>query len=155
MKIVKENINFERGMNPKEAMGIGLYQSLKDKGVRFWFTYTDGEIEEAKVLKNISEISRVVNKLIKLGVDPTEMEISRDFDISVAGWDVSRSNHVIHCCLTEDDAKSLINVLKHIEGAESAWNYSKGSTLSGLRIDFKNIDWLDKLEEYRKKLRNL
>ena len=33
--LVRENINFDRGKNPKDALEIGIRKSLEQKGVEF------------------------------------------------------------------------------------------------------------------------
>ena len=35
MKIVKESLNFERGLEPKTAMGIGVSELIDKKGPRY------------------------------------------------------------------------------------------------------------------------
>ena len=93
MKIVRENIEFERGLNPNKAMDIGKdsifmktkkYNELRNKGITIW------NLENEKyIIENIYELEKGINKLIDIGVSLTDLEINANgyhYNIRITRW---------------------------------------------------------------------
>ena len=73
MKLVRENLNFERGKEPIKSMGAGQEyvkkQILKDfekMGININIDFEPAN--PPKILENIYEIKEYVDKLLALGV---------------------------------------------------------------------------------------
>jgi hypothetical protein len=153
MKLVKENINFERGKDPKESMNVGIMKSLEDKGIRFWFGWGDGEgeIEKQKLIKNISGMNNLINKLIEVGVDPKKMSISHHDTVEIKVVQILNGNRVIHQCATKEDAEMLRKACQAFDADndwEERWSFDEGEKM--IYVSRKNT-WLDNLFENRKK----
>ena len=83
MKIVKENINFKRGKDPKQSLDIGkessysreqILQKFSEMGVEVSIDFDP--LNPPKVLENIYQIKEYVDKLLNLGVKPSDIEIA-------------------------------------------------------------------------------
>ena len=85
VKLVKENISFERSEDLKKSMKIGkeslyakekIYNKLIDEGISFYYTSNDDILN--KYLDNIYEIEQVINKIRKLNI-PINQVIYKNF----------------------------------------------------------------------------
>jgi len=157
MKLVREHINekFSSESDPVKDMGIGkegMFKNLEKRGVRMWFGWGDGEGQEEKkkVIENIAEITKFVDKLVEVGFDIKEMSISNHDTISVKTVEVIDSNHVIFNCATGEDARILVDTAKKF----SLWEYDNFHLGKGEDMIYVNPEhhkWLDNLIENRKK----
>ena len=120
MKIIRENINFERGKDPKESLNLGGLEYFKMQGVRLFFNWGqypkenrfEGEEARKKAIKNIKKIREYFDLLKKNGVDPHDMEISDHDSISIDSYEVIEGNRVIFNCLNQKQAEELIEECK-------------------------------------------
>jgi hypothetical protein len=159
VKLVREHINekFVENSDPVKDLQIGkegIFKDLEKRGVRMWFQWDGGEEEKKKVIENIDKIEKVVNKLIEVGFDIKDMEISHVYDIRVKTVQVLDSNHVIFNCASKEDAEILINVAKNF----SLWKYDNFNLSEGettVSVHPEHHKWLDNLIENRKKYKNL
>lgn len=147
MGIIRENINFERG-NPQKALNLGFLKSLEKQGVRLFFDWGTPEEQEKtreKTLENMGEIEEFFSLLKKNGVDPKDMEISSHDCIEINNYQVLDGNHVIHQCLTEEQALGLIEECKKrsINRYDGNFNISRGKS---------NIYFTKYLKEWLKNL---
>jgi hypothetical protein len=152
MKLIKEHIKFERGLDPKQSMDIGLFKSLESLGIRFNFGWRDGEgeIEKQKFINNINEMNKFIQKLISVGVDPEGMHISHSDTVEIKVVRVMNGNRVIHECISEEDAKMLIDacLALSIEGHPDQYHIDN----DGEKIVYVYAHpWLDNLLENRRK----
>ena len=156
MKIVKEDINFERNQDPKKSMDIGkessyakkqLFDKL-DKKVRF---NLGREPEESMkgLLDNIFEIEKAVEKLQKMDIKIEYISYFYGVSIQINVFNILDSNHVILKCLTEKDANILINIIKKLS-YHSYDNFKIDSET--FSISLKDLNWFDQLEKNRKEL---
>jgi len=149
MKIVKENINFERGKDPKEAMKIGTRESLIRMGVEFDTTWDQSGEEDKKVNQNIDKIHETVMLLTKNGVEPGDISISKWNHFYVKVFRVLEGNAVKFECLSEDDGKKIIQVLLDLSiENHPSWHLNQDTKL----IYTNEIqDWLKNLKKNRAK----
>jgi hypothetical protein len=164
MKLVKERLfeKFTEDGDPIEDMGIGnigIYKELEKRGVRFHFDWgertdrkiSDGEIEKQLTIKNIGQITEVINKLEDVGVKPSNIRISRHNSIMLLNaFQVISSNTVIAFCASIKDAAFIIDILKKFTIREYD-NLTIDTGMTTVSIDPEKHQWLDKLIENRKK----
>ena len=157
MKIVKENINFERGQDPKVSMEIGLLKALENKGVRINVSRNDPneEIQEMEKLRNnAKDMSEVVNLLIEAGLKPEKIYISGEHNINIKVFRVvSGGMHVIHEVLSIEDGEILAKVIESFAIA-SRIKVSPEQD-SKLIYDYEVIDFLKNLKENSEKYKKL
>lgn len=108
MKIIRENINFERNTDPKKSMNTGIIQTLKDLGVRIW---ENNEENVENIYSNIQEIYEFIELIHKRGVQYKDIEIDGPKDLEINGFKVKDTNVVLVNCLTEKDAQEIIKTL--------------------------------------------
>jgi len=153
--IVKEHINFERGLDPKDAMETGLMTTMKNMGIHFYFEWGDGDgkIEKERFIKQINKMYNFVEKLILVGVDPKEMSISSSSTIRIKIVQVLNGNHVIHECISTEDAKMLIDacIALSVEPYPDEYHISDGEKL----VYLHKHPWLDKLVQNREKYKSI
>ena len=149
MKIVKENINFERGLDPKEAMKIGTRESLIRMGVEFDTTWDQTGEEDKKVTQNIDKIHETIMLLTKNGVKPEDISISKWNHFYVKVVRVLEGNAVKMECLSEEDGEKLIKVITDLAIENNpSWHLSYDTKL----IYTNEIqDWLKNLKKNRAK----
>ncbi|MDD5649225.1 MAG: hypothetical protein PHF86_02225 [Candidatus Nanoarchaeia archaeon] len=157
MKIVKENINFKRGKDPKQSLDIGkestyskeqILQKFSEMGVEIYIDFDP--LNPPKVLENIYEIKNYVENLIDLGVKPSDIEIAYPDSVCVKGFTVKDSNQVLLHCLTEEDAKIIAKTLEKFMIEGNNINIDRSSMNPYIHFYRKN-DWLKDLKENRKK----
>jgi hypothetical protein len=157
MKIVKENINFERGQDPKGSMEIGLLKAIEQKGVRISVSRGDPEDErkeKEKLKNNAKSMYEVVNLLIESGIDPSKIYISGEHTINIPVYRViSGGMHVIIEVLSHEDGEMLVKVIESL--AIAARMKVSNNTDSKLIYDYEVSDWLKNLKENREKYKNL
>lgn len=71
-KFVHESINFERGLDPKEVMGVGMKQRLKEAMEAEGVQYYDDEIALGWAARQGR--SDLVEYLLKKGIDPNTIK---------------------------------------------------------------------------------
>lgn len=149
MKIVKENIDFKRGIDPKEAMKIGTRESLIRMGVEFDTTWDQTGEEDKKVTQNIEKIHETVMLLTKNDVKPEDISISRWNHFYVKVVRVMEGNAVKLECLSEEDGEKLIKVITDL----SIENYSNWHLSYGTKLIYTDHiqDWLKNLKKNRAK----
>lgn len=155
-KLVKEELNkFEKNKDPMKSLDIGkdstylkekTLEKLQNQGIRF--TRLDDSETKERTLNNIFKIEKFINKLNKL-----DIEIKSVFgkSIYVKCYNLIDSNRVILQCMSKKDANYLIEVIKKLVLQN---NYDL--TISDddeKRLDINDItnNWLDEIEENRKK----
>jgi hypothetical protein len=145
--LVRENIDFERGQDPKKSLDIGFLKSLENQGVRIWFGWGDGEGEKEKEqsLENISTIKEYFDLLKKNGVDPHDMEISHHDFFRIKTHQVQDGNRVIFDCLTKEHAQKIIQECEKFSINSYGGNFSitRGETHINFTKYMKN--WLENL----------
>ncbi|HPI81894.1 MAG TPA: hypothetical protein PK122_01560 [Candidatus Paceibacterota bacterium] len=147
--LVRENINFERGKNPKDALEIGIRKSLEQKGVEFDTTWDKSGEEDKKVNLHIENIAKTVELLMNAGVNPEDISISKWNHFYVRVVRVLEGNAVKFECLSEDDGKKLIQVLTDLAiENRPQWHLSWDTKL----VYTDDIqDWLKNLKKNREK----
>jgi hypothetical protein len=158
MKIVKENINFERGQEPKKSMGIGkeslyskqqIFNKLEKVGIPFY--HSSNEKEEKylmdQYLKNIYIIKEIIQKLQKLNVPIISIEGSteKSVGILIQVYQILDGNHIILSCITKEDAEYLIKEMKKYS-FRNYENFSINDDGEEIIYIF-NIKWLDETIE--------
>jgi hypothetical protein len=153
--IVKENINFERGQDPKETMELGLLKALENKGIRIDLSW-DKEGQELQRFKdNIKNMYEAVTLLIGVGVRAEKIWISGAHILHVNVHRVINGNHVIHEVLSIEDGENLIKVIDALSIKSGSGSRVSQEEDSKLIYDYEVIDWLKKLKENREKYKNL
>ena len=155
MKLVRENLNFERGKEPIKSMGARQEyvkkQILKDfekMGININIDFEPAN--PPKILENIYEIKEYVDKLLALGVKSEDIEISHPDSIQVNGFSVKDSNLVLIHCLTEEDANIIAKTLEKFMINGDHINIDRSSMSPYIHFHKEN-EWLKNLEENRKK----
>jgi hypothetical protein len=167
MKLVRENIIFEKFVEKSDSvkdMGIGkegIFKNLEKRGVRMWFGWgqregqeSEGEIEKKKVIENIFEIEKLINKLIEIGFKSNDMSISHADGIKVKTIMVASSNWAIFHCVTKEDAEIMMDVIRKF----SIWQYDNLHLTDGettIYVSSKYPEWLINIIENRKKYKNI
>jgi hypothetical protein len=164
MKIVKENINFERGLDPKQAMETGIYKEIQNMGVKLWFGWGEGEGEQQrqKFLKNINQFYNVITKVKELGVNPENMEISDGNTLQITGYDILDGNHVVFHVLTKEDGENVIKMLEKTVFPSAyghQFSIQQSSSLGSINFnvlwdDSKQYEFLNNLAKNRNKIKN-
>lgn len=156
VKLVKENISFERSEDLKKSMKIGkeslyakekIYNKLIDEGISFYYTSNDDILN--KYLDNIYEIEQVINKIRKLNI-PINQVIYKNFGsiaIQVKVYGVLNNKEVFIECVSKEDAEKLIEEIKKY----SFRDYENFSIEKDRYYDIYlyNVKWLD--EEIKKR----
>ncbi|MDD5649224.1 MAG: hypothetical protein PHF86_02220 [Candidatus Nanoarchaeia archaeon] len=159
MKIVKENINFERGQEPNKSLDIGIesrdarqthFNKLEAEGINF---FHPGDFKENEIMKkyldHIYEIEEIIRKLQKLQISIER--ISGSLTIYVKGFIIyDPINHKeIVSCFGENEAKYLFKELNKF----SSKDHGKLEINSGEISIYMDRDYhLDELEKNRKSL---
>ena len=142
MKIVRENINFERGQNPKISMNIWIINKIKkEKILDGWDSSTD--LEWACYFGK----TNYVNFLIKLGVNIHENE-NKAFAWATYNGDPEIVQILINAGIipTQQNLNDAKNYLNLTVGERDAKNYVN------LTIEENKIqEDLDKMIQNRKK----
>lgn len=165
MKLVRENINFEKGQDPKKTMKTGLLGDIQRMGVaipNFKNDHPNWNQEDVdRSTKNFNEdlpkFHYIISKLIECGVDPKVIRIADGTTIAIDCFEVMSGNHVILHTLTEEDAKTLIKICDSVDANqhyENRWNIGRTSLSHYIYVHGDN-KWLDNLIETRKKLKNI
>lgn len=155
MKIVKENINFKRGKDPKQSLDIGkessysreqILQKFSEMGVEVSIDFDP--LNPPKVLENIYQIKEYVDKLLNLGVKPSDIEIAYPDSVCIKGFTVKDSNQVLLHCLTEKDATIIARTLKKFMINGDRINIDRSSMNPYIHFNKEN-EWLNGLKENR------
>lgn len=158
MGIVKEDINFERGKDPKTSLDVGknsrysreqILEKIKNKGIRFRFT---NDPEKENLLDKIYEVEKVINKLGYLNVPIKSVTSVFGISIEIEIHEILDSNRVILYCFSEEDANNLIKILK-MGAFHNYDNFSTEKSTTSLDITYDVLEWLDKFEENREKIK--
>jgi hypothetical protein len=147
--IVKENINFERGKEPKEALQIGIRKSLERMGVEFDMTWDQTGEAEVKVNENIEKINKTIKLLVDVGVKPEDISISKWNHFYVKVFRVLEGNAVKLECLSEDDGNKLIKVITELSIENKPNWYLSPDTKLIYTDEIQN--WLKNLKKNREK----
>jgi hypothetical protein len=127
----KQIFEFKRNTDPKTSLDIGkdstynkekVYQSLVDRGVKFYFSWDIDNKEYPKLLNNIYKLEEAVNLLESERLFPSQMQLSYHHRIEINSYRILDGNHFIFNCISEEDAKILIEVLKAFTIAPTAYN---------------------------------
>jgi hypothetical protein len=177
MKIVKEELGFERTGDVKKGLDVGKYSTLniekklksyENKGMKVNLDWDKTGENRKKVFKNFKRIEWVIEKLMELGVKPKDIRISHPTNVDVNSYTVLDGNNVLFYCLTERDAEIGIDFMESIPIPR--WNtfrYSISRTFENIEItgrteydassDWKpyfkepiSIEWLEELPKNRK-----
>jgi hypothetical protein len=159
--IIKEFISFERGQDPKKSLDIGenstyvkteIFNALLKAGIYFHDWDKTGKNKE-RIIKNIYIFKKLIDKLITAGLDINSIDLSHPDALDIKTIQVLNVNHVIHHCLTEEDAYIVIDICKKysISGRD---NFSISTGTKCIYISDEN-EWLDNIIENRKKYKNL
>lgn len=161
MQLVKENINFKRGSNPQDSLDIGknsntvktnVYNSLIEKGIKFWKYYTDYSMDEREqyFIDNIYEIKIMVDRLVEVGVDINSITVNNKDRCGCDQWKVLSHNRVIAECIVKEDAEKIIEIMKafNIE-SHSVWTVELDTNITFYSTE-NSIKILDNLIKNRK-----
>ena len=161
MKVVKEHIHeaFKEDADPIKDMkigNIGIYKDLESRGFKFHFTWDGGEEEKRKAIDNMREIKKVIDKLVEVGCDIKDMQMSHAHDIYIMSKRILSGNRVIFECINEEDAQHIINIALKF----SIWQYDnlhigEGRDQVHVSIYPTQHVWLDNLIENRKKYKDI
>lgn len=111
------NEKFAEDSDPVKDIGIGklaMFNNLEKRGIIMRFSWGDGEGEKAKqkVIENIVKVTKIIDKLEKIGFNTKDMFLSHSDSVSVSTYQILKSNYVLFDCPTEEDANIIIDVLK-------------------------------------------
>jgi hypothetical protein len=154
MKIVKENINFERGREPKKTMSIGLRKALEEKGIIFEVDWDPEGRASQRVEDNIEDVYEFAMALINAGVNPGEIRVSDYTKFFVPCYRVMDGNVVKMETISKEDAEILIQVCKDLS-VDSNANWRIASDRDEKLIYSEAIPSLKKIQEIRKKYRKI
>lgn len=100
-KLVRESLNFERGLDPKEAMNLGIYEKIREWMDEIWIGQKDFQVnKDFTIDTDMNVIIQVGSYLFPDGVFPEYIR-----------FNTSGSFDIDDCNL-----KSLIGCPKHVRG---------------------------------------
>lgn len=154
---------FEKSNNPKSSLGIGnesiyikemKFDKLVKRGINFDLAWDNEGMQKQEILKNIDKLTESIN-LIEMYVPVNKIRISHFEYFKVPCYKIYNYNRILMSCLTEDSAKSLINILNIItinNGANVPYTYEYTNST----LDFENIYYLrTNIKTWIKKYQNL
>jgi len=172
MKLVKENLSeamsFEKTGDPMKGLNIGKdstyvkekkFEELQKQGIDFYLNYVnpeDNDKVKQRFIENIYDIETVIKKLKKLNIPIISISGSLGLDIKVEIFQIIDSQHVILECVSEDDAKMLIDIIKKLSVRDyDNFRIEKGETRLNIWKKSDTHKWLNELENNRKKYKIL
>jgi hypothetical protein len=154
-KLVSESLHsFEKKSDPMKSMDIGKDSTyLKEKTIEklqkqgIIFSRLDDTETKTKTLNNIFEIEKLISKLNNLNIKVLSVYES---NVYIKPYKVIESNYVMFECVSEKDAKYLIEVVKKFTPKNhDNFRIDNDGEIS-LRVGDKINKWLDEIEENRK-----
>lgn len=161
-RTLKESINFERNLDPKDSLNIGknslavktqIFNKLRQDGVRFNLTWDQTNENETKVIENIYAIQDMVNMLYECGVEKEKMSLFHPDSINFEIIQIIDGNLVILECINKEDANIIMDVIRKFS-INDYDNLKTGEGTNSIRFTENNERFLTNLKNNREKFKN-